>query len=101
MNESEVRDQVEETSRRAKQGINDARSHLQSNMPGSARETMRKAEDMPDTAYLAASFAFMAISALLVLMKKRELGIFVGLWPPTLISLAWMMKQRRPSHEIG
>ena len=51
------------------------------------------------------SFAYLAggsilASLVLFLLKKRESAIFVGLWPPTILSMALFYKLLRPSEEI-
>jgi hypothetical protein len=62
---------------------------------------MRTAEDLPMPAYLGGVFGSIALSALLFIAGKREMAIFVGLWPPTILNLMLAMKQLRPSSELS
>ena len=71
-----------------------------SGMQTQASQAMRTAEETPDSIYLGTVIASIAASALLYMMNKKDLSIFVGLWPPTLLNLALMLKQRRPSREM-
>lgn len=65
-----------------------------------AGEVMRRVEELPDTSFVALTLGSIALSAIFMMMKKREAAIFVGLWPPTILNLARMMKDRRPSREL-
>jgi hypothetical protein len=64
-----------------------------------AVEALRVAERTPTTAYMIAVFASMMLSLILLMSKKTSLGIFVGLWPPTILSLLPLMRERRLSRE--
>lgn len=66
-----------------------------------ASGAMHLAEKAPDTAYLGFVVGSMALSALLFLARKRDLALFVGLWPPTLLNLVMLLKERRPSQELS
>ena len=65
-----------------------------------SREAVRQAEEMPASLYFAAVIGSIGLSALLFLMGKRNLGIFVGLWPPTILNMALFAKQLRPSTDV-
>jgi hypothetical protein len=67
---------------------------------GQGEQMMEKVEGMPANVYYGAVLGSIGLSALLFLIGKRNLGIFVGLWPPTLLNLALFTKQLRPSHEM-
>jgi len=75
--------------------------HPQEGMQTRATGAMQLAEKTPDTAYLGFVFGSILLSALLFLAKKRDLALFVGLWPPTLLNLVILLKERRPSHELS
>jgi hypothetical protein len=70
------------------------------NFTETSKGLMAQAEQAPDTLYLGTVIGSIFLSALLLFMGKKELSIFVGLWPPTLLGLARMMKERRPSREL-
>ena len=57
-------------------------------------------EDLPATVYLWAVLGSIGASLLLRLAGKREFATFVGLWPHTIVALALMNKQLRPSREL-
>ena len=64
------------------------------------RGLMGAIEDLPATVYLWATLGSIGVSLLLRLAGKREFANFVGLWPPTIVALALMNKQLRPSREM-
>ena len=64
------------------------------------RGLMGAVEDLPATVYLWATLGSIGVSLLLRLAGKREFANFVGLWPPTIVALALMNKQLRPSREM-
>jgi hypothetical protein len=65
-----------------------------------SQRAMEQVETIPTNVYYAGVIGSIALSALLFMMGRRELGIFVGLWPPTILNLVLFMKQLRPSREI-
>lgn len=67
---------------------------------GKGKDAMQQVEQMPANYYYAGVIGSIVFSALLFLSGKRNLGIFVGLWPPTLLNLALFTKQLRPSREV-
>ena len=56
-------------------------------------------ETTPSMVYAYFAGGSILASVLLFLFKKRESAIFVGLWPPTLFSMALFYKLLRPSTE--
>jgi hypothetical protein len=64
------------------------------------QRTMEQVEGLPANVYYGGVIASIALSALLFVLGKRNLGIFVGLWPPTLLNLALFTKLLRPSREL-
>jgi hypothetical protein len=64
------------------------------------RRAVEQVETMPTSVYLGGVIASIALSAILFMMGRRDLGLFVGLWPPTILNLALFSKQLRPSREI-
>lgn len=66
-----------------------------------SERVLSKAEELPDDFYLSSILGSMVLSAIFLLLGKRDLAIFVGLWPPALLGLARLVKERRPSHERG
>ncbi len=81
----------------------DGTQHMQSNMQGGMETTktaMEQVENLPSNIYYGGVIGSIAVSALLMLMGKRNLSLFVGLWPPTILNLALFAKQLRPSHEV-
>jgi hypothetical protein len=69
-----------------------------------ARERGRRAiesvEDIPTNVYLGAVIGSILASAALFMMGRRDLGIFVGLWPPTILNLVMVTKRLKPSEEM-
>ena len=90
---SELREHAEETARNA---AIDAQSKAQ----WQVTQALRRAERIPDIVYLGAVFTSMAASLLLLGKKRRGLSLFLGLWPVTILNLAMLLKNRRPSQEV-
>lgn len=65
-----------------------------------SKSPMRAAEDLPASVYFGGVLASIALSAVLFIMGRRNMGIFVGLWPPTILNMALFNKQLRPSQEM-
>ena len=61
---------------------------------------MSTLENMPANVYVYATFGSMALSLLLRLLGRKDFANFVGLWPPTILALAMLNKQIRPSREM-
>jgi hypothetical protein len=66
----------------------------------SPKSMMQQAEDMPSSVYYFAVLGSIVASALLFMSGRRNLGIFVGLWPLTILNLALFNKQLRPSQDV-
>ncbi|MGI8553956.1 MAG: hypothetical protein ACR2PL_24695 [Dehalococcoidia bacterium] len=62
---------------------------------------MGQIENLPASVYYWASIGSIAASALFMLLGRKNLSIFVGLWPPTFAVLGLFNKQLHPSQEIG
>jgi hypothetical protein len=68
---------------------------------GRATEFQEQFEKLPSSFYYWAVIGSIAGSALLLLMGKSRLAMFVGLWPPTLLNLGLFNKILRPSHDVN
>ena len=66
-----------------------------------AKGAMEGVEGIPSNVYLGGVAGSILASALLMMMGRRNMSIFVGLWPPTILNLAMFAKQLRPSREVG
>lgn len=75
-------------------------SDVQHEAKDRSHEAVKRAEDMPSSMYFGAVVGSIVISAILFLTGRRNLGIFVGLWPPTILNMALFAKQLRPSHDV-
>ncbi len=64
------------------------------------KDMARQAEDMPSSLYFGGVLGSIALSAILFMTGRRNAGIFVGLWPPTLLNMALFAKQLRPSRDM-
>jgi len=62
---------------------------------------MEQVESIPANVYYGGVVGAIIVSAALMMMGKRNLGLFVGLWPPTILNLAVFAKQLRPSREMS
>ena len=58
-------------------------------------------ENLPSSVYYGGVFGSIALSVALFMSGKRETGIFVGLWAPTILNLGLYNKLLRPSREPG
>lgn len=61
---------------------------------------MNQIENLPASVYYWASLGSIGASALLMLLGRKNLSIFVGLWPPTFAVLGLFNKQLRPSQDV-
>jgi hypothetical protein len=79
------------------------RQHEQQARQGmeTAKHTLERVEGIPTNVYYGGVIGSIVASALLMMMGKRNLSLFVGLWPPTLLNMALFTKQLRPSREVG
>lgn len=57
-------------------------------------------ENLPSSVYLYGTLGSIGLSLLLRLAGRKEFANFVGLWPPTILSLAMINKIIRPSKEM-
>ncbi len=57
-------------------------------------------ENLPSGVYYGGVFGSILLSVGLYLSGRREAGIFVGLWAPTILNLGLYNKLLRPSHEV-
>ena len=73
---------------------------VESEATGRTAAALRVAERTPDAAYLGAMAGSMALSLLLLGRKNKALALFVGLWPVTILNMAMLLKNRRPSREF-
>ncbi len=62
-------------------------------------QVMKPLEDMPSGVYIGGVFFSIVAALYLFLTGKREQGIFVGLWAPTIFNLGLYVKQLHPSEE--
>lgn len=58
-------------------------------------------ENLPSSVYYGGVLGSIALSVALFMSGKRETGIFVGLWAPTILNLGLYNKLLRPSREPG
>ncbi len=65
------------------------------------KNALEQVENIPSNIYYGGVIGSIVLSALLMMMGKRNLSLFVGLWPPTILNLALFSKQLRPSREIS
>lgn len=61
---------------------------------------MNTLENLPTNIYVYATAGSIGLSLLLRLLGRKEFANFVGLWPPTILALAMINKQFRPSREM-
>ena len=95
---SPMMDGMRESTSRVADQATDAAQQVQDDP--TPRGLMGAVEDLPATVYLWATLGSIGVSLLLRLAGKREFANFVGLWPPTIVALALMNKQLRPSREM-
>jgi len=65
---------------------------------------MKRVDDMaakiPNVGYMGLAVGSMLLSASLVLLKKKELGNFVGLWAPSLLIIGVYNKLVKMQHNL-
>ncbi|MEX2237049.1 MAG: hypothetical protein WEB00_05900 [Dehalococcoidia bacterium] len=66
-----------------------------------AEHSTKAIEQVPLTGYWFGAIGSMVASAFLYLIGKKEASQFVGLWVPSIISLALFYKLLRPSTEVA
>jgi len=62
---------------------------------------MQQIESLPASVYYWATLGSIGASALFMLLGKKNLSIFVGLWPPTFAVLGLFNKQLHPSQDVA
>lgn len=62
-------------------------------------DILESIENLPSSVYYGGVLASIALSVCLFVSGKRETGIFVGLWAPTILNLGLYNKLLRPSRE--
>jgi hypothetical protein len=73
---------------------------VESEATGRTATALSIAERTPDAAYLGAMAGSMALSLLLLGRRNKAMALFVGLWPVTILNMAMLLKNRRPSREL-
>jgi hypothetical protein len=63
-------------------------------------ELMGRIESLPASAYYWGAIGSIGVSALLMLLGRKNLAVFVGLWPPTIALLGLFNKQLHPSRDL-
>lgn len=62
---------------------------------------MQQIESLPASVYYWATIGSIAASAVFMLLGKKNLSIFVGLWPPTFAVIGLFNKQLHPSQDLA
>jgi site-specific recombinase len=60
----------------------------------------RTADKAPPAAYIAAAGGSALVSLFLLVRNRKGTALLVGVWP-AILSLAMLLKNRRPSHEVA
>jgi len=97
-----LREKVHEYRAKAEHSIHEMPSmeEIEGEATGRTATVLRAAEKAPDAAYLGAMAASMGLSLVLLGRRNKALALFVGLWPVTILNMAMMLKNRRPSREL-
>lgn len=90
----EAKDSAQQMGQQTRQAWNDVQ---QDPSPTGIQATL---ENLPAPVYLWATIGSIGLSAVLRLLGRKDFATFVGLWPPTIVALALMNKQIRPSREM-
>ena len=75
-------------------------SDVQNQAQDRSIDAVKRAEDIPSYTYFGAVIGSIVLSAILFMTGRRNIGIFVGLWPPTILNMALFAKQLRPSRDV-
>jgi hypothetical protein len=62
-------------------------------------EVLETIENLPSSVYYGGVAGSILLSVLLYVTGRKEAGIFVGLWAPTILNLGLYNKLLRPSNE--
>ena len=97
-----LKEKVHEYRAKAEHSIHELPSmqEVESEATGRTATALRVAEQAPDAAYLGAMAGSMALSLLLLGRRNKALALFVGLWPVTILNMAMLLKNHRPSREF-
>src|SRR5687767_15851003 len=97
-----LKEKVHEYRAKAEHSIHELPSmqEVESEATGRTATALRVAERAPNAAYLGAMAGSMALSLLLLGRRNKALALFVGLWPVTILNMAMLLKNRRPSREL-
>lgn len=76
-------------------------SNFNEKAAGPTADLMRQIESLPASVYYWATLGSIGASALFMLLGKKNLSIFVGLWPPTFAVLGLFNKQLHPSQDVA
>jgi hypothetical protein len=104
-----TREKARETTAQFQEGARDSAKHVAEQTRDAWRQAKEEPtptgiqgalENLPASAYLYATMGAMGLSLLLRLMGRKDFANFVGLWPPTIVALALMNKQIKPSREM-
>jgi hypothetical protein len=97
-----LKEKVHEYRTKAEHSIHELPSmqEVESEATGRTAAALRVAERTPDAAYLGAMAGSMALSLLLLARRNEAMALFVGLWPVTILNMALLLKNRRPSREF-
>ncbi len=97
-NAREAGNQAKDSAYKVADQTKDAWSQVQDDK--SPAGIMKFLEDMPATNYVYATVGSIGLSLVLRLLGRKDFATFVGLWPPTILALAMLNKQFRPSKEM-
>jgi hypothetical protein len=75
-------------------------SEVQNQAQDRAIDAVKRTEDIPSSIYFGAVIGSIVLSAILFMTGRRNIGIFVGLWPPTILNMALFAKQLHPSQDV-
>ena len=97
-----IREKAHEYRAKAEHSIHEMPSmeEMESEATGRTAKALHAAEKAPDAAYLGAMAVSMGLSLVLLGRRNKALALFVGLWPVTILNMAMMLKNRRPSREF-
>jgi hypothetical protein len=104
-----AKEQARETTAQFQEGAKDSAKHMADQTRDAWKQAQEEPtpsgiqgalENLPASAYLYATMGAMGMSLLLRLMGRKDFANFVGLWPPTIVALALMNKQIKPSREM-
>ncbi len=64
-------------------------------------DILESIENLPSSVYYGGVFGSILLAVFLFVTGKKQEGIFVGLWAPTILNLGLYNKLLRPSREPG